>query len=64
MIEIDIILEIDSYLLGGEMICMFGALALIVSKFGLTHRGIVLWIMAWSIVYLLQLDEGGEFVNE
>ena len=46
------------------MICMFGALTLIVYKFGLTHRGIVLWIMAWSIDYLLQLDEGAEFVNE
>jgi hypothetical protein len=61
MIEFDIIIE-SKY--GGEMICIFGTLALIVSKSGLTHRGIVLWIMAWSIDYLLQLDEGGEFVNE
>jgi hypothetical protein len=42
------------------MICMSDDLVLIVVKTVLANRGIVLWIMAWSIDGKLQLDDGGE----
>jgi hypothetical protein len=41
-----------------EMICISGALVIIVAKSVLANRGIVHGIMAWSIQ--LQLDDGGE----
>ena len=59
MIEIDIILgsKYESPW-REEMICMSGALVLIVANAVLANRGIVLGIMAWSVQ--LQLDDGGE----
>ena len=42
------------------MICMSGALVLIVAKSFLANRGIVHGIMACSIDVQLELDEGGE----
>ena len=61
MIEIDIILG-SKYVSPWreEMICMSGALVLIVAKSVLANRGIVHGIMAWSIDGQLQLDDGGE----
>ena len=41
-----------------EMICMSGALVLIVAKSVLANRGFVHGINAWSVQ--LQLDDGGE----
>jgi hypothetical protein len=43
-----------------EMICMSGALVLIVAESVLANRGIVNGTMAWSIDAQLQLDDGGE----
>ena len=59
MIEIDIILG-SKYASPWMtlMICMSGALGLIVAKSVLANGGIVLGIMASSVQ--LQLDEGGE----
>jgi len=42
------------------MICMSGALVLIVAKSVLANRGIVNGTMAWGIDVHLQLDDGGE----
>jgi hypothetical protein len=43
-----------------EMICMSGALGLIVAKSILATRRIVHGIMAWGIDGQLQLDDGGD----
>jgi len=61
MIKIDIILG-SKYASPWreEMICMSGALVLIVAKSVLTNRGIVNGTMAWGIDVHLQLDDGGE----
>ena len=59
MIKIDIILgskDISPW--REEMICMSGALVLIVAKSVLANRGIVNGIMSWK--GQLQLDDGGE----
>ena len=58
MIEIDIILGskcVSPW--REEMICMTGALVLMVAKSVFANCGIVLGIMAWSIEVQLQLDD-------
>ena len=54
-------MEVNTNLLGEEkMFCVSDALVLIVAKSVLANRGIVLWIMTWSIDVKVQLDDGGE----
>jgi hypothetical protein len=61
MIEIDILLGSESVSpWREEMICVSGALVLIVAKSVLANHRILLAIMTWTIDVQLQLDEDGE----